>query len=86
MAYGLTHHPRLEQPRRVQHERHAQRRLVREQPVRLLSVIAERLPIGLPAPPGVPPVFVVTGVAVDAAGVVYVSSDLEDAIYRLVPE
>jgi sugar lactone lactonase YvrE len=50
------------------------------------AVVAEDLPIGLPAPPGVPPVFVITGVAVDAAGVVYVSSDLEDAIYRLVPE
>jgi streptogramin lyase len=50
------------------------------------AVIAGDLPIGLPAPPGEPPVFVITGVAVDAAGVVYVSSDLEDAIYRLVPE
>jgi sugar lactone lactonase YvrE len=50
------------------------------------AVIAAGLPIGLPAPPGVPPPFVITGVAVDAAGVVYVSSDLEDAIYRLVPE
>ncbi len=50
------------------------------------EVIAADLPIGLPAPPGVPPVFVITGIAVDAAGVVYFSSDLDDAIYRLVPE
>jgi sugar lactone lactonase YvrE len=50
------------------------------------AVIAKQLPIGLAAPAGVPAVFVITGVAVDGAGVLYVSSDLEDAIYRLVPE
>jgi glucose/arabinose dehydrogenase len=50
------------------------------------TVVAENLPLGLPAPAGVPSAFVTSGIAVDSRGVVYVSSDLEDAIYRLVPE
>lgn len=49
-------------------------------------LVADHLPLGLRAPVGVPPAFVISGVAVDAHGVVYVSSDLEDAIYRLTPE
>jgi sugar lactone lactonase YvrE len=50
------------------------------------TVVAENLPLGLPAPAGVPSAFVTSGIAVDSRGVVYVASDLEDAIYRLTPE
>jgi sugar lactone lactonase YvrE len=48
-----------------------------------LEVLAENLPIGLPAPTGLPPAFVPTGVASDSQGNVYLTSDLENAIYRL---
>ncbi len=48
-----------------------------------LSVLAEGLAIGLEAPAGTPPAYVPTGVAVAGDGSVYVSSDLEGAIYRV---
>ncbi len=44
--------------------------------------LAERLPVGLAAPAGAPPPFVLSGVAVGPEGTVFISSDLEDAIYR----
>ncbi len=49
-------------------------------------VLADGLPIGLDAPPGMPPTFLPTGVAVDAADTIYFSSDLENAIYVLRPQ
>ena len=48
--------------------------------------VAENLPIGLPAGPGMPPPYVVTGVAVGADGIVYVSADRNNAIYRIRPQ
>jgi sugar lactone lactonase YvrE len=48
-----------------------------------VAVLAEDLPIGLPAPEGTPPAFVPTGVAAAPDGSVYLSSDLENAIYRV---
>lgn len=48
--------------------------------------VAENLPIGLEAGPGMPPPYVVTGVAVGADGVVYVSADRNNAIYRIRPQ
>ncbi len=48
--------------------------------------IAENLPIGLPAGPGMPPPFVATGVAVDPKGVIYFSADRNNAIYRITPQ
>ncbi len=48
-------------------------------------IIAENLPIGLKGPPGWPAPFFPTGVAVDRSGVIYFSSDLDSAIYRLTP-
>lgn len=45
--------------------------------------IAENLPIGLAPGPGLPPPYVVTGVAVGADGTVYVSADRNNAIYRI---
>ena len=48
--------------------------------------IAANLPIGLPAGPGMPPPYVVTGVAVGADGTVYVSANKNNAVYRLRPQ
>lgn len=48
-------------------------------------VLAEGLPIGYEASPGTPPSYVPTGVAVDAKGVIYVSADRNNAIYRIKP-
>ena len=47
--------------------------------------IAENLPIGLSAGPGMPPPYVPTGVAVGLDGTVYVSADRNNAIYRIRP-
>lgn len=47
--------------------------------------IAEGLPVGLSAGPGMPPPYVPTGVAVGADGSVYPSADRNNAIYRIRP-
>jgi sugar lactone lactonase YvrE len=49
-----------------------------------VTEIAANLPIGLPAAPGGLPSNIPTGVGVGATGVIYFSSDLENAIYRVV--
>jgi len=46
-----------------------------------LAAIAGNLPIG---PPGGLPSNIPTGVGVGASGVIYFSSDVENAIYKLV--
>lgn len=48
--------------------------------------VAERLPIGLSGGPGMPPPYVPTGVAVDAAGTVYFSADRNNAVYAIKPQ
>ena len=48
--------------------------------------VAENLPIGLAAGPGMPPPYVVTGVAVAADGTVYFSADKNNAVYRVRPQ
>jgi sugar lactone lactonase YvrE len=48
--------------------------------------VAAGLPIGRPAGPGMPPPYIVTGVAVGADGTVFVSSDLNNGIYRIRPQ
>ena len=48
--------------------------------------VADKLPIGLPGGPGMPPPYVVTGVAVGADGSIYMSADLNNAIYRIRPQ
>lgn len=48
--------------------------------------VAENLPIGLPAGPGMPPPYVPTGVAVSADGDIYFSADRNNAIYRVRPQ
>ena len=47
-----------------------------------LTEIAGNLPIGLPAAPGGLPTNIPTGVA--ATGTIYFSSDIENAIYKVV--
>lgn len=48
-----------------------------------VTEIAGNLPIGLPAAPGGLPTNIPTGVGVGATGVIYFSSDLENAIYKI---
>jgi sugar lactone lactonase YvrE len=47
-----------------------------------VTEIAANLPIGLPGTPGGLPSNIPTGVAVGASGVIYVSSDIDNAIYK----
>jgi len=61
------------------------RRLVQIDPANgSVTEIAGNLPIGLPAAPGGLPSNIPTGVGVGATGVIYFSSDVENAIYRVV--
>lgn len=48
--------------------------------------VADNLPIGLPGGPGMPPPYVVTGVSVGPDGSIYVSADINNAIYRIRPQ
>ncbi|AKJ00385.1 DNA-binding beta-propeller fold protein YncE [Archangium gephyra] len=50
------------------------------------TVIASGLRIGLPESGGFPPGYIPTGVAVGQSGTIYLSSDMESALYRFVPE
>ncbi len=49
------------------------------------TVVASNLDIGLAPFPGGPPALVPTGVAVGRTGVVYVSSDIRNSLYKLTP-
>ena len=61
------------------------RRLIQIDPASgAVTEIAGNLPIGLPAAPGGLPSNIPTGVGVGATGVIYFSSDLENAIYKVV--
>ncbi|PTL85752.1 gluconolaconase [Vitiosangium sp. GDMCC 1.1324] len=48
-------------------------------------VIASSLRIGLPESGGFPPGYLPTGVAVGSSGTIYLTSDIESALYRFVP-
>lgn len=62
------------------------KRLVRIDPATGRStVIASGLRIGLPESEGLPPGYLPTGVAVGRSGTIYLSSDVESALYRFVP-
>ncbi|KFA89779.1 gluconolaconase [Archangium violaceum] len=62
------------------------KRLVRIEPATGRStVIASGLRIGLPETGGFPPGYIPTGVAVGQSGTIYLSSDMESALYRFVP-
>jgi sugar lactone lactonase YvrE len=49
-----------------------------------ITEIAGNLPIGLAAAPDGLPSNIPTGVGVGASGTIYVSSDMENAIYKIV--
>ncbi|MDC0712583.1 SMP-30/gluconolactonase/LRE family protein [Stigmatella sp. ncwal1] len=62
------------------------KRLVRIEPTTgRLTVLATGLRIGLPESEGLPPGYLPTGVAVGRSGTLYLSSDVESALYRFVP-
>ena len=48
-----------------------------------VTEIAGNLPIGLVGAPGGLPTNIPTGVGVGASGTIYLSSDIENAIYRI---
>lgn len=48
-----------------------------------VTELAGNLPIGLPAAPGMPPSAVFTGVAVSKSGTIYLTSDIENSVYKL---
>ena len=61
------------------------RRIIQIDPANgTITEIAANLPIGLPAAPGGLPSNIPTGVGVGATGVIYFSSDIENAIYKVV--
>jgi len=65
----------------------AARRLVEIDPASgSRRTVAENLPIGLAAGPGLPPPYVVTGVAVGSDGTIYMAADRNNAIYRIRPK
>ena len=48
------------------------------------TVIAGGLRVGLPESEGLPPGYMPTGVAVGQSGTLYLSSDVESALYRFI--
>jgi streptogramin lyase len=48
-------------------------------------IVAENLQIGLPGGPGMPPPYVITGVAVGGDGTIYMTADRNNALYRIRP-
>lgn len=65
----------------------AARRLVEIDPVSgSRRTVAENLPIGLEAGPGMPPPYVPTGVAVGSDGTIYMTADRNNALYRIRPQ
>ena len=65
----------------------AARRLVEIDPANgSRRTVADNLPIGLEAGPGLPPPYVPTGVAVGSDGVIYMSADRNNAIYKIKPQ
>ncbi|MGJ7526108.1 hypothetical protein [Variovorax sp. GB1P17] len=62
----------------------AARRLVEIDPANgSRRTVAENLPIGLAPGPGLPPPYVVTGVAVGSDGTIYMAADRNNSIYRI---
>ena len=50
-----------------------------------LSTVADNLALGAAAPAGLPGTYIFNGVAVGQSGTIYVTGDLADVLYRLVP-
>ena len=51
-----------------------------------INPLVINLPIGFPSYPGGPPPFLITGVTVSKTGTIYVTSDLENALYKISPK
>ena len=51
-----------------------------------VTEIARNLAIGYPAAAGTPPVYITTGVGVSMTGAIYVSSDVNTALYKITPQ
>ncbi len=51
----------------------------------LAGSVADKLPIGLSAGPGLPPPYVPTGVDVASDGTIYFSADRNNAVHRIRP-
>ncbi len=65
----------------------AARRLVEINPVDgTRRTVADNLPIGLEGGPGMPPPYIVTGVAVAEDGTVFVSADRNNAVLKIRPQ
>jgi len=61
------------------------RRIIQIDPAKgTVTEIAANLPIGLPGTPGGLPTNIPTGVGVGASGTIYFSSDIENAIYKIM--
>jgi len=58
-------------------------RLIEIAPDGKVTEIAANLPIGLPGAPGGLPTNIPTGVAIGGSGVIYFTSDIENAIYKV---
>jgi sugar lactone lactonase YvrE len=50
-----------------------------------VTPVAEDLALGAPGWPGLPPTATFNGVALDAAGVIYVAGDIDNVLYRIAP-
>ena len=60
------------------------RRLLRIEPGSgVVDVVADNLAIGLEGGDDLPRPFIPTGVAVDAGGNIYISADIDNALYKL---
>ncbi|MFC1538996.1 DUF6923 family protein [Candidatus Latescibacterota bacterium] len=62
------------------------KRLVQIDPVSgAITAIAINLPVGYPKPPSLPH-SLITGVAVSNSGSIYVTSDIENSLYKIMPQ
>lgn len=50
-----------------------------------VSIIADRLELGLEGPKGLPPTYCFNGVAVSSSGAIYITGDMTNVLYRIWP-
>jgi glucose/arabinose dehydrogenase len=50
-----------------------------------VSPVADSLALGAPGIPGMPPTWILNGVAIGPSGAIYVTGDVENIIYRIQP-
>jgi hypothetical protein len=51
-----------------------------------VTVVADGLALGAEGVPGMPPTWLFSGVAVGPSGTIYVTSDVDNVVYRFHPE